>query len=89
MDAAALLGSSAWLVIGVGVALMLLGFFVPRIVAKNRSTIFGSGNSVRQSIRIGGAGKPPVGGSLLSLVGNVCSIVGLVIVLLQVFKILV
>lgn len=85
---AALFGSSAWFVIGLGVILVLLGL-VPRIAAKNRSTIFGSGNTVRQSIRSGDADKAPGGDSLLSQVGSVCSIVGLVIVILQIFKIIV
>lgn len=88
METSALFGSSAWLVIGVGLALALLGR-VPRIAAKNRSSIFGSGNTVNQNINIGGAEKPAGGDSPLSQAGSVCSIVGLVIIILQVFKIIV
>ncbi|MFA7241875.1 MAG: hypothetical protein WC091_17315 [Sulfuricellaceae bacterium] len=87
METSALFGSSAWLVIGVGVVLALLGR-IPRIVAKNANTITGSGNTVNQNIHIGGAEKPP-GDSLLSQASSVCTIVGLVIVILQILKIIV
>lgn len=91
METSALLGTSAWLVIGVGVALVVLGL-APRITAKNGNAInkiSGSGNTVNQYTHIGGANQPPSGDSPLSQAGSVCSIIGLVIVILQVFKIIV
>jgi hypothetical protein len=83
MNTSALFGNSAWIAIGLGVALIVLGL---TLKAKSGNSIFniGSHNTMNQSIQINGGngGGPPQGGSgwqsWLNVLGNICTVAGTV-----------
>jgi hypothetical protein len=85
MNTSALFGNSAWIVIGLGVALIVLGLFLKAKSGNSSISFGGSHNTVNQSIQINGGG-PPQGSSWMNGIGNFCSIAGFLIGVWQVYK---
>ncbi len=90
MSNTALFGNSAWIVIGLGVALIVIGLFL-KAKTGNSSISLGWRNTTNQSIQINGGG-PPQGGSgwqsWLNVLSNICTVAGMVMASWQSFKVI-